>query len=336
MKIIFWGTPEFAIPSLNALHESKHEILAVVTQPDKRRSRGKNRLASPIKNRAIELGIKVLTPNCIKKDEDIKKIIKEMNADIFIVVAFGQILPKEILDLPPLGCWNSHGSILPRWRGAAPLQWSLLSGDSHTGIAIMNMEEQLDTGPILLSKTIKIELLDNQFTLSNTLSKLSAELLLESLKLISEKEIQNNMSSRTILDLTSQDRLPGKVTYARMIKKDDLKIIWSEPCITIHRKVMGLYPNAYTVWKHKRLKLYSTEPLDENYNHSIEKELLKYSTKLAVPGEIIAKDNNAGIIIATGGKPILLKEAKLEGKNPLKRKALIQQINPQKGDKFEY
>ncbi len=184
MKVLFWGTPEFSIPCLNAIHESTHQLVGVVTQPDKRRGRGNKISSSPVKIRANELGIKnIYTPQNIKVEQEIKDEITKLNADIYVVVAFGQILPVDVLGEPKYGCWNCHASLLPRWRGAAPIQWSLLSGDQKTGVGIMLMEKGLDTGPVLDWKKIKITLTDNHEILSEKLSLISSELLIKALKI---------------------------------------------------------------------------------------------------------------------------------------------------------
>ena len=140
MRILFWGTPAYAVSSLDALVEAGHELVGVVTQPDRRRGRGKALVPSPAKARAIELGLRVFTPERIRKEPDCQQQLAALGADVYVVVAFGQILPKEILQQPPLGCWNGHGSLLPRWRGAGPIQWSLIEGDAETGVGIMAME----------------------------------------------------------------------------------------------------------------------------------------------------------------------------------------------------
>lgn len=140
MKIVFWVTPAYAVSSLDALVEAGHELVGVVTQPDRRRGPGKALVPSPVKARAIELGLPVFTPERIRKEPDCQQQLAALGADVYVVVAFGQILPKEILQQPPLGCWNGHGSLLPRWRGAGPIQWSLIEGDAETGVGIMAME----------------------------------------------------------------------------------------------------------------------------------------------------------------------------------------------------
>ncbi|MEB3277111.1 MAG: methionyl-tRNA formyltransferase, partial [Cyanobacteriota bacterium] len=181
MKLLFWGTPAYAVPSLDALLEAGHELVGVVSQPDRRRGRGKGLQPSAVKARALELGIPVFTPERIRREPELQLQLAGLGADASVVVAFGQILPTAVLDQPPLGCWNGHGSLLPRWRGAAPIQWALIEGDAQTGVGIMAMEEGLDTGAVLLQRSTPIQLLDNAHTLGQRLSQLTAELLVEAL-----------------------------------------------------------------------------------------------------------------------------------------------------------
>ena len=145
MKIVFWGTPKYAAENLISIVRAGQEVIAVISQPDRKRGRGKKLSPSPVKEAAIDLGIPVFTTQSIRKDKNTQEILTKLKADVYVVVAFGQILPKEILDQPKLGCWNSHASLLPVWRGAAPIQWSILNDDAKTGICIMSMEEGLDT-----------------------------------------------------------------------------------------------------------------------------------------------------------------------------------------------
>ena len=172
MRIIFWGTPEYSVASLNILNKSVHEVIAVISQPDKKRSRGKKLVPSPVKVFAKDENIPVFTPGIIKGNNDFINELKSLSCDLFIVIAYGKILPKEILGIPKYGCWNAHASLLPKWRGAAPIQWSLLEGDDFTGVGIMKMEEGLDTGDILLEEQIKIEDDDNLISLTEKLSLL--------------------------------------------------------------------------------------------------------------------------------------------------------------------
>ena len=159
MKILFWGTPAYAVPSLEVLVQAGHELVGVVTQPDRRRGRGSALVPSAVKARSLELApeVPVFTPVRIRKDLAMQAELAALGADISVVVAFGQLLPIEVLQQPPLGCWNGHGSLLPRWRGAGPIQWSLIEGDGQTGVGIMAMEAGLDTGPVLLERSLPIE-----------------------------------------------------------------------------------------------------------------------------------------------------------------------------------
>ena len=170
MKIVFWGTPEYSLKSLEVINNSNHELVAVITQPDKKRSRGNKLIPSPVKQYAIKNNILVISPNQIKNNKDFINQLKELMPDIFIVIAYGKILSKEILNIPKYGCWNAHASLLPRWRGAAPIQRALLSGDKHTGVGIMKMNEGLDTGDILIEEKIIIDNNDNLQTLKDKLS----------------------------------------------------------------------------------------------------------------------------------------------------------------------
>ncbi len=335
MKILFWGTPNYAVPTLNALAEAGHQLVGVVTQPDRRRGRGKQLIASPVKQRAIELGLKVFTPVRIRKEPELQASLAELDADISIVVAFGQILPIDVLAHPPLGCWNGHGSLLPRWRGAGPIQWSLISGDEKTGVGIMAMEEGLDTGPVLLQESISIGLLDNSEQLANRLSHLTARLMLKALPLIEAAGPGEESERMARLDLIPQDQFDDEVTYARMLSKEDQMIDWEQSALSIHRQVMGHYSNAYTMWGKKRLKIHSTEPLIERLRSDLSADvhhlLGKWLQGEHKPGEILASETGIGIIVSTGGCPIVIRQAQVEGKGIAKGNVLIQQLQSGKG-----
>ena len=187
MKIVFWGTPKYSAENLINIVNAGHNVIAVVTQPDRKRGRGKTLSPSPVKLAAIDLDIPVFTTQAISKDQTTKEILVDLKADVYIVVAFGQILPKEILDQPKLGCWNSHASLLPIWRGAAPIQWSIINGDAKTGICIMSMEEGLDTGPVIEQEETIINDSDNLEILTNRLCNLSSKLLIKSLEIAKKR-----------------------------------------------------------------------------------------------------------------------------------------------------
>ena len=330
MNILFWGTPNYSVKSLNSLANSEHEIIGVVTQPDRRRSRGKKLCYSPIKERSLDLGIPVYTPNNLNDDSEVKQQILSLEADIYIVVAFGQILPIDILNKPSLGCWNSHASLLPKWRGAAPIQRSLLNGDLETGVGIMFMEETLDTGPILMQQSIIINDSDNLSTLSERLSVLSGDLILNSIQLISNSKQGNNNS----LKLISQLEIGGEVSYAKMIRKTEYLIEWSDSHVDIIRKIKGLYPNSYTFWRGKRLKILEARYYNDSKVIKNKPLSITHTEQLVNPGTIINLISKIGLLVSTKTSPIIITKAQLEGKNKASGHALIQQLSANIGDHF--
>ncbi len=238
MKIIFMGTPEFAVPSLNALLSSKNEIAAVVTQPDKPSGRGKKLAPPPVKTAALNSGIRVLQPERIK-DEAFVNTIKEINPDVIVVAAYGKILPKDIIQLPRYGCINVHASLLPKYRGAAPINWAIINGEKETGITIMQMDEGMDTGAILMQETVAISSNNTAGTLSNKLSESGAGLLIEGLNAIENGEIK----------AIPQDN--SKASYAPILKKEDGQIYWTKGAEDIYNMVRGMdpWPGAFTYYK---------------------------------------------------------------------------------------
>ncbi|MEN9860690.1 MAG: hypothetical protein RLZZ515_1172 [Cyanobacteriota bacterium] len=344
VKVLFWGTPAYAVASLDALVAAGHELVGVVTQPDRRRGRGKALMPSPVKARASELGIPVFTPERIRREPECQQQLADLGADIYVVVAFGQILPLDILQQPPLGCWNGHGSLLPRWRGAGPIQWSLIEGDSETGVGIMAMEEGLDTGPVLLERSLPIGLRENAHQLAQRLAELTGELLVEALPVIAaagagpEEERLQRLGVRV--------QAEEGMTYARMLTKDDYQIDWSESVLSLHRKVMGLYPGATSHWQGKRLKLLTTEPLVQRLAAELSPEAAALAMRwgvppgstaaatAAVPATVLEVVSEVGLVIATGGCPLLLREAQLEGKAAASGTQLLQQLQAKAGDRL--
>ena len=336
MKILYWGTPEYAVPTLLSLHAAGHEIVGVVTQPDRRRGRGKQLLPSAVKVCAQSLGLRTFTPERIKIDIDCQNQLANLKADVSVVVAFGQILPKSVLEQPPLGCWNGHGSLLPRWRGAGPIQWALLEGDAETGVGIMAMEEGLDTGPVLLEQRLPIFLRQNSDALASQLSELTATLMLEAMNLIQKAGVGTESERLARLNVKYQGQ---DMSYARMLKKEDFQINWNDSALCIHRKVMGLYPGALTGWRNKRLKVLETEPLIERLSDQISEEarslLGRWSTGEDQPGTVLSCINNVGIVVSTSGCPILIREAQLEGKGRSRGQGLVQQLAATTGERFQ-
>ncbi len=338
MNILFWGTPDYAVPTLEALHHAGHTLVGVVTQPDRRRGRGKTLVPSAVKAKALEMGLTVFTPERIKQDKICQQQLADLQADLSVVVAFGQILPKSVLNQPPLGCWNGHGSLLPRWRGAGPIQWSLLEGDSETGVGVMAMEEGLDTGPVLIEKTLPIGLLDNGHTLAKRMSVLTAELMVEAIPLIASAGEGSEPERRARLKVMNQIDRPGETSYARMLTKQDHQIDWSGSALSIHRTVMALYPNAVTLWNDKRLKLLHCEPLIGRLKEELPPEihplLERWPTGAHPPGTVLESVKGIGVVVSTSGCPILVRAAQLEGKGRSEGDSLLQQLNAAPNQQF--
>ena len=312
MKVIFFGTPQFAVPTLEKLlNHSDFEILAVVTQPDKRRGRGNKFTPSPVKNIALTHNLPVWQPKRIKKDPATLTQLKEIDADLFVVIAYGQILSQEILDMPKLGCVNVHGSILPEYRGAAPIQWCLHNGAAETGITTMLMDVGMDTGAMLLKATTPIELLDNSQDLADRLALMGADLLVETLLQLQSKEIEAIPQDET------------QATYAPLIKKDDYRLDWLDSAINLHNKIRGFYPNCVATFRNQSIKITATIPLDLDYLNQLPANFQEIKNKLpdlsslsGKPGEIVAIVKGVGAIVQTGVGFLLLREVQLPGKRP--------------------
>ncbi len=246
MRVIFMGTPDFAVPSLAALYETE-EIICVVTQPDRPRGRGQSLKPSPVKIFAQEKNLPILQPQKIKSPESVAEL-KKFRADLIVVVAFGQILSQEILDLPKFGCVNVHASLLPKYRGAAPIEWCLINGEKITGVTTMQMNAGLDTGDILLAREVSIG--ENMILpeLRDELMKIGAELLIETVKNIDK-----------LTPIQQDDSLSN---YAPMLKKDTGKIDWAKTAREIHNLVRGLYGGGFSFIGGEKFKIWRTKILD--------------------------------------------------------------------------
>lgn len=255
MKIVFMGTPEFAAGALKKLAEAGHEITLVVTQPDKPKGRSKLYVPSPVKEEALKLGIEVFQPDRIKKPENVE-ILRKYPADVFVVAAFGQILSKEILDMPKFGCINIHASLLPKYRGAAPIQWSIINGEEKTGVTIMQMDEGLDTGDMLLVGETVIEDTDTADSLHDKLMVQGAELIVEALEKLEAGELK----------ATKQPEEP--LFYASMIKKEDGELDFTEEAEVIGRKIRAFYPwpGSFTFLNGGLIKVSEAKVHSENSN----------------------------------------------------------------------
>ncbi|MEM9150909.1 MAG: methionyl-tRNA formyltransferase [Cyanobacteria bacterium P01_F01_bin.3] len=311
MRVVFFGTPQFAVPSLNRLlNHSDFEVIAVVTQPDKRRGRGSKVTPSPVKAAAANAHCPIWQPARIKKDPETLAQLDALRADAFVVIAYGQILSQAILDMPRFGCVNAHGSILPEYRGAAPIQWCIHDGATTTGVTTMLMDAGMDTGPMLVEETISIGLEDNAWDIAKKLSELSADLLVTTLQKLQQQQIRPR----------PQD--DAKATYASLIKKEDYTLDWSKSAKALHDKVRGFYPNCVSLFRETPVKIIKTLPLGAPYwemldDQNAELRSLFAAASLdaqAAPGTIVAILKNYGPVVSTGSGELLLQEVKPAGK----------------------
>ena len=338
MRILFWGTPDYAVPSLRAVLEAGHRVVGVVSQPDRRRGRGGALSPSPVKQEASLRGLPVWTPERLRRDLELQAHLATLDAEVSIVVAYGQILPKAVLDQPPLGCWNGHGSLLPRWRGAAPIQWALLAGDHWTGVGIMAMEEGLDTGPVLLEERLEIGPLENSRHLAGRLANLTAQLVVKALPRIAAVGAGPQGERWARLGLRRQSE--EGITYARLLTRDDYVLPWDRSAVEIHRRVMALYPGAHTQWRERRLKVLATQPLLIGPDSGVELQGTEaWMQRLddgwsPAPGEVVALEEGRGLVVACGDGLVLMREAQLEGRTPCAGSALMQQLGARPGDRF--
>ena len=307
MKTVFFGTPQFAVPTLQSLIEHpEFEVVAVVTQPDKRRGRGSKTIPSPVKKVALDHDIPAWQPKRVKKSQATLAKLREANADAFVVVAYGQILSQEILDMPRLGCINVHGSILPAYRGAAPIQWSIYNGDRETGITTMLMDQGMDTGDMLLKAYTQIDLLDNSWDIAIKLADQGADLLIETLL---------KLDSNSLTPIQQND---DEASYARLIEKADHIIDWSQNAIAIHNQVRAFYPSCITSFRGQQLKVKATIPLVKEYLVQLPEQLQAKWQELeelsGYSGQIVSNIKNFGTLVQTGSGLLLLTEVQLAGK----------------------
>lgn len=312
MRIVFFGTPQFAVPSLEKLlQQSDIEVCGIVTQPDRRRGRGNKLIFSPVKQVAAQHNIKVWQPHRIKRDSQTLEELSQLLVDAFVVVAYGQIFSDQILQMPRWGCINLHGSLLPQYRGAAPIQWSLYNGDRTTGVTTMLMDRGMDTGAILLKTEIQVNLTDNFYEVAARLADVGADLLVKTLRQLSQNQIKP----------TPQNS--DKATYAPLIQKSDYNLDWSKAAIYLHNQVRGFYPNCVTSFRGEKLKVMETVPIGEPYwqqlpakYQDLKAQLDQMTIAKGKPGEIAALVKNWGPIVQTAAGQLLLEQVQLAGKRP--------------------
>jgi methionyl-tRNA formyltransferase len=316
MRIVFMGTPEFAVPVLEKLKQSGLEIVAVVTQPDRPRGRGRKVSFSPVKAKALELGLEVLQPLRVKEEAFIQQI-QELQPDLIIVAAFGQILPEKILKIPPLGCLNVHASLLPHYRGAAPIQRALMNGEKKTGVTIMLMEKGLDTGDMLAQAEVTITAELNFGQLHDRLALAGAELLMNTLPAWREGKI------------TPVAQVDKEASYAAPLTRKDELICWANSAQLIYNQIRSLapWPGAYTIFQGKPLKIWESEFVCVQAEKVAEKEQ-------AVPGTVLSLVKGRGFVVQTGEGGLLIKQVQPVGKKIIPAQSFINGYRLEVGNVF--
>jgi len=310
MNIVFMGTPEFAIPSFQALLESVHQVVGVVTVPDKPTGRGLKITPSPVKQLALDYNLPLLQPEKLT-DEDFIRQLSALKADLFVLVAF-RILPEAVFTMPPRGTVNLHASLLPRYRGAAPINWALINGETETGITIFFIKKEIDTGNIILQEKVEILPEDNFGSLHNKLMTIGAEVLMEAIDLIEANEAPSLPQT-------------GEVTKAPRITKEICRINWDNPALSIHNLVRGLSPcpGAFTMLDNRLLKIFTTQYVNQP------------TTLTVKPGTIIEISQKTGLIsVVTGDGTLAIQELQLAGKKCMCTSEFLKGCRLKVGDQF--
>ena len=285
MRLVFLGTPEFAVPTLRRIVEAGHDAAAVITQPDRPRGRGQHPAASPVKQFALEHGLDVYQPERVRRPEAVERL-RQLAPEAMVVVGYGQIIPQSVIDIAPLGIINVHASLLPKYRGAAPIQWAIVNGETRTGVTTMRIDAGLDTGDILLQSETEIGPEENAIDLSQRLSTMGAELLVETLK--------------NLRAITPRKQDASQATHARLLTKEDGLIEWSEAVQAIHNRVRGLqpWPGAYTTFRGQRLHIWKSRVASRDADGP-------------VPGAMFC---TRPLLVACGGGALEVVEVQLEGR----------------------
>ena len=297
MKVVFMGTPDFAVGALEEIIKAGHEVTAVVTQPDKPKGRGKEMQISAVKACALSHGLPVFQPVKIKAPEAVEQL-RGYEADIFVVAAFGQILSKEILDMPKYGCVNIHASLLPKYRGAAPIQWAVIDGEEETGVTIQQMNEGVDTGDIISQEVVKLDVKETGASLFEKLAVCGAQLIVKTL---------DEIEKGSITPIKQDD---SKSTHAKMLNKEMGKLDFSQDAVVLERKIRGLnsWPSAYTYFNGKTLKIWNADVIEAD-----------------VSGECgsVCEVTKDSFSIVTGKGLLRVKEVQLEGKKRMEVSAFL-------------
>lgn len=311
MRIVFMGTPDFSVPALKALVEAGHQVTAVVTQPDKPKGRGKDVQMTPVKIQALEYGIPVYQPVKVKTPEFVE-VLKKEAPDAIVVIAFGQILSKEILDLPKYGCVNIHASLLPKYRGAAPIQWAVIDGEKETGVTTMMMDVGLDTGDILETKVIPLDPKETSGSLFEKLSEAGGPLILSTLEKLEKGTI------------TRTPQGESGTSYAKMLTKTLGDINWTMSATAIERLIRGLnpWPSAYTQWEGKTMKIWEAEVED-----------VVETIDTHEPGTITEVTKH-GFKVQTGEGRLAIKSLQIPGKKRMEADAFLRGYHIETGTKL--
>lgn len=305
MRIIFMGTPDFSVGTFEALIAAGHDIVLAVTQPDKPKGRGGKMQYSPVKEKALEYGIPVFQPKKVREAECIDKL-RAYEADIMVVIAFGQILPKEILEMTRFGCVNVHASLLPKYRGAAPIQWAVINGERVSGVTTMQMDEGLDTGDMIMKAEVELDEKETGGSLFDKLSEAGASLCVETLRAIEEGTAAFEKQGETTTE------------YARMLHKDMGSIDWKNDAQTIERLIRGLnpWPSAYTKWDGKVMKLWEADVVPQNSK--------------AAPGTVVSVEKD-GFCVQTGDGLLKVRSLQIPGKKRMEADAFLRGYKIEEG-----
>jgi len=311
MRVLFWGTPDFAVKSLKALIESNHQVVGVVTQPDKPKGRGQKIQPTPVKEEALKHNIPVFQPEKIKNNQEFLETIKKLNPDISVVIAYGKILPEEIINIPKHKTINVHASLLPEYRGAAPIQRAIMEGKDKTGVCIMEIIKELDAGDVYACREIVITENDDIIRLHDKLAEEGAKLLIEVLDKIEKGEINKKPQNHE------------KATYAKPIEKSEGKIDFSRSAKEIFNQIRALkvWPKAYANFRDEEVKILDAKIVECNVN--------------ALPGEIIKADEKEGIVVRTGNGCLLLKLIQFPNSKPITTQDAIRGYKIKVGERFE-
>lgn len=308
MKVIFMGTPDFSVGTLEAIIEAGHEVVLVVTQPDKPKGRGKEMQFTPVKECALAHGIPVYQPRRVREPDCIEEL-KKYNADVCVVIAFGQILPKEILEMTPYGCINVHASLLPKYRGAAPIQWAVINGEEISGVTTMQMDEGLDTGDMLEKVEISLDAKETGESLHDKLAEAGAKLCVQTLAKAEKGELQPEKQGKS------------PTAYARMLDKTLGNIDWNKSAVEIERLIRGLnsWPSAYTTWNGKMMKIWEADIVEEHVSDEV------------LPGTIYRVEKTA-FYVKTGEGLLKIGSLQIPGKKRMDADAFLRGYQVKEGE----